>query len=212
MLQAYCEAFFYGCNISVVRPGGKITDKSNPRKITKKKIPDDFLEEHKISYKGEDETLQFEAKEIITALSPYKNRSTFAVLGMTNLDLYKEDWDFVAGLANQETCTGVFSFYRMDPDFDDGTDWKCKGNEKLVWLKRSCRVMVHELAHMFGLKHCIYYNCLMNGSNGPFEGVRAPDQTLCPVCLAKLQMNMKFDCKARYESLIKVSMELGFTE
>jgi len=24
--------------------------------------------------------------------------------------------------------------------------------------------MAHELGHMFGLTHCVYYNCLMNGS------------------------------------------------
>ena len=84
-------------------------------------------------------------------------------------------------------------------NFDDGTDWKVpQGKEDMAWLKRSCSVMVHEIAHMFGLKHCIYYNCTMNGSNGPFEGVREPDRTLCPVCLIKLQMNVKFDAKLRY--------------
>ena len=95
--------------------------------------------------------------------------------------------DFVAGLADQENCSGVFSFCRMDPDFDDGTDWKAApGQEHTVWLKRSCRVMAHEIAHMFGLKHCTYYECMMNGSNGPFEGVRQPNATLCPICLTKL--------------------------
>ena len=58
--------------------------------------------------------------------------------------------------------------------------------EKTAWMKRSCRVMAHELAHMFGLKHCIYYECMMNGGNGPFEGARYPDRTMCPVCVAKL--------------------------
>jgi len=23
--------------------------------------------------------------------------------------------------------------------------------------------MLHEIGHMFGLKHCVYYECLMNG-------------------------------------------------
>ena len=72
--------------------------------------------------------------------------------------------------------------------------------------------MVHEIAHMFGLKHCIYYECLMNGSNGPFEGVRHQNRTLCPVCLIKLQLNVKFDAKQRYERLMQVSLALGFEE
>ena len=71
--------------------------------------------------------------------------------------------------------------------------------------------MVHEITHMFGLKHCIYFECTMNGSNGSFEGGRHPVVTLCPVCLIKLQMNIKFDVKERYEKLVEASAAVGFT-
>ena len=63
---------------------------------------------------------------------------------------------------------------------------------------------------MFGLEHCIFYECTMNGSNGSFEYVRHPTRTLCPICLAKLKMNIKFDCRERYQKLIEISEELNF--
>lgn len=69
---------------------------------------------------------------------------------------------------------------------------------------------MHEITHMFGVKHCIYYECTMNGHNGEFESDRHPDATLCPSCLIKLQMNIKFDVKERYQKLAEASAALGF--
>ena len=72
--------------------------------------------------------------------------------------------------------------------------------------------MVHEIAHMFGLKHCIYYECTMNGSNGSFEYDYMPNRTLCPICLAKLVSNAKFDCRERYVKLAEAANSLGFDD
>ena len=67
--------------------------------------------------------------------------------------------------------------------------------------------MTHEIGHMFGLKHCIYYECSMNGTNGPGDGVKVKGKpkTLCPICLLKLKLNIKFDTKTRYQALIEAS-------
>ena len=52
----------------------------------------------------------------------------------------------------------------------------------------------------------------MNGSNGSFETNRNGETTLCPSCLAKLQMNIKFDNMERYAKLIEACKTLGFNE
>ena len=78
------------------------------------------------------------------------------------------------------------------------------------WFRKSAGTMVHEITHMFGIKHCIYYQCTMNGSNGSFESNRNGPTTLCPSCLAKLQMNIKFDCAERHTKLIEACKTLGF--
>jgi bacterioferritin len=38
-------------------------------------------------------------------------------------------------------------------------------------LRRSCKVLAHEIGHMFGLSHCVFFHCLMNGSNSLAESV-----------------------------------------
>jgi len=104
-------------------------------------------------------------------------------------DLYpRPSWNLVFGLANLSQRTGVFSFVRYDPSF-----WgkEVPDREKIL-LKNACGVMVHEVGHMFGLKHCIYYECKMNGSNSYQESCRA-ERYMCPVCTRKIQTNIKFD-------------------
>ena len=61
-------------------------------------------------------------------------------------------------------------------------------------------VMGHEITHMFGVRHCVFYNCLMNGSNHDEEADRKP-MHFCVVCLRKMQSNVKFDILERYQRL-----------
>jgi archaemetzincin len=92
---------------------------------------------------------------------------------------------------------GVFSFARYDPRFygeRGGAD------RKQLLLRRSLKIMVHELGHMFGMQHCIHYACVMNGVNHLEEADSRP-QHLCPVCLRKLQWLVGFDPMARYAAL-----------
>ena len=56
---------------------------------------------------------------------------------------------------------------------------------------------------MFGLEHCIYFNCVMNGSNGMGETDAQP-QHLCPICLRKLHHAIGFDPVKRYEDLARI--------
>jgi len=55
-------------------------------------------------------------------------------------------------------------------------------------LKTAC----HELAHVFGLTHCPYYECLMNGSNLVEESDRKPF-SFCPLCLRKVSAYFNFN-------------------
>ncbi len=52
--------------------------------------------------------------------------------------------------------------------------------------------MAHEIGHLFGIKHCIFNNCLMNGSNS-LEEASSKSFHYCPVCLRKLHIALGFD-------------------
>ncbi|KAF1347729.1 hypothetical protein BDV97DRAFT_383852 [Delphinella strobiligena] len=56
---------------------------------------------------------------------------------------------------------------------------------KQLWLFRVCRTASHELGHCFGIDHCVYYACIMQGTASLAEDSRQPP-FLCPIDLAKL--------------------------
>lgn len=131
----------------------------------------------------------------------------FCMLAITMEDLYPHpSWNFVFGQASLRDRVGVFSFARYDPGFY-GEEQRKDYQEAL--LRRSCKVLVHETAHMFGLKHCIYFRCVLNGSNHLRESDSRPLH-LCPVCLRKLQSSIGFDVVNRYGKLLDFYRKVGF--
>ena len=190
--KVFNEAYFHGAEVEIVKPGSKIvmTRSRDGKALTTKNVPTDFLKAHKIDNRVNGGYVQYNASDINTALKEYKARDTFCILGITNQDLYPYDsWNFVFGLANLSDGTGVFSFIRHEVTFGQDPDIQSDyepAEAQAIWFKRGCNTMVHEITHMFGVKHCIYYECTMNGSNGSFESDRREDTTLCPSCLIKL--------------------------
>ncbi|KAB8299981.1 hypothetical protein EYC80_000223 [Monilinia laxa] len=71
-----------------------------------------------------------------------------------------------------------------------------------LYLSRICRTASHELGHCFGIDHCIYYACCMQGSASIIEDSRQPPY-LCPVDLAKVICATGADVEERYEVLLK---------
>ena len=85
-------------------------------------------------------------------------------------DLYPgPNWNYVFGWANYKARTGVFSFGRYDPNFFGMNGRINKEESAHTLLRNACYVMVHEIGHMFGIIHCTYYECLMNGFNSEEE-------------------------------------------
>lgn len=71
--------------------------------------------------------------------------------------------------------------------------------------------MAHEIAHMFGLTHCSYFECMMDGVMHESAN-RTKITTFCPVCLKKLHCQLKFNTRERYQKLLEVTKSLGFDE
>jgi archaemetzincin len=153
--------------------------------------------------------VQLLTTDILNLLAARLPKDAFALLGVTMTDLYPEpSWNFVFGQASLRERVGVYSFARYDPRFYGGVptaDW-----HKLI-LRRSCKVLAHEACHMFGIEHCIWFRCLMNGSNHLAEADARP-LYLCPVDLRKLQWSVGFDVAQRYRRLRDFEKQEGFGE
>ena len=153
--------------------------------------------------------LQILTSDVLNFLKARVPADAFCMLAITMEDLYPEpSWNFVFGQASLSERVGVYSFARYDSAFYG--DPRAPGYETLL-LRRSCKVLAHETGHMFGLTHCTFFNCLMNGSNHLAESDRRPLH-LCPVCLRKLQWSIGFDVLERYRALERVTRADGFTD
>lgn len=153
--------------------------------------------------------VQLLTSDILNLLLRGLPEDAFALLGITMIDLYPDpNWNFVFGQASPRDHVGVYSFSRYDPRFDGRR--LAEDSHKLM-LRRSCKVLAHETAHMFGVEHCIWYRCLMNGSNHLAEADARPLH-LCPVDLHKLQWSIRFDVVERYRVLCHFYRQAGFDD
>ncbi|XP_012553889.1 archaemetzincin-2 isoform X1 [Hydra vulgaris] len=66
--------------------------------------------------------------------------------------------------------------------------------------RRLFRVITHEICHAMGMSHCQYFSCTMNTSISILNADTQP-LLLCPICLRKLQLALKFDVLLRYNSI-----------
>ena len=69
---------------------------------------------------------------------------------------------------------------------------------------------MREIGVTFGLRYCINYECVMNGSNSLNENERVENRIMCPICICKLKTNARFDCQQRALKLLDICHELGF--
>lgn len=124
-------------------------------------------------------------------------RDVFAQIAITMVDITPGDgWNFVFGQASMSDGIGIFSFARYGTCIN-------------TLLKKSCKTMAHEVGHIFGLRHCIYFQCILNGNNGDEY---AP-LTCCPICLRKLSDACgNFDIIQRYRTLANFYDRHGWKE
>lgn len=146
--------------------------------------------------------------DILSLLKQRVPRDAYCLLGITLIDLFPDPaWNFVFGEATMKERVGIYSFARYDPRFG-GEDSPDRAG---IILRRSCKVLAHETGHMFGIDHCIYFQCVMNGSNTLPEDDSKP-MHLCPVDLRKLYESTRLDPVARYAHLRDFCREAGFND
>lgn len=126
-------------------------------------------------------------------LKPLHNKNYAALLGFTSTDLYpRPSWDIVFGIAYMKESIGLWSVAR----FGRGDDSEAFRKQ---FLERSMSTASHETAHLFGMAHCIAWDCLMNGSDSLEESDRHP-LVFCPSCQAKVNWLSR---RNTVESLLK---------
>ena len=163
----------------------------------------------KCRYNSQTNHTQLRISSLLATLKQYIPKDAFFAVALTTYDLYDEAPDlFVAGMASIDRVA-VFSFFRYNPTLSFSKEFwyeihqtkqvDQEVKQKMI-LKHSCKLVVHEIAHLLGVDHCIYYECCMNGSGHLTEDFRQP-MFLCPVDLHKLKTLCGYNVIDRYKQM-----------
>ena len=85
--------------------------------------------------------------------------SSCCALALADMDLYVSSLNFVFGLADQENRRAIIALPRLRQSYyglPDDTD---------LFKQRALKEAVHELGHVFGMRHCDDRRCVMAFSN-----------------------------------------------
>jgi len=208
ILREYCKSYL-GLETYLLPEISLTNNSSNFYTCTIAANQDVNITHRKNPYTKNTQLLTTDIHMLLQKLIP---NDAYCLLALTMIDLYpKDEWNFVFGQAMLTKRVGVFSFARYDPNFATNNSGKelSEDNYHLL-LRRSLKVMSHEIIHMFGVHHCIYYACLMQGSNHLMEADGRP-MHLCPIDLHKLKQQVGFSFSKRYEDLLNFfSKNKGF--
>lgn len=138
-------------------------------------------------------------------LLPNLPEDAVAYIAFTQTDLYPNPkWNFVFGQASIQKRVGVWSMARYGNPSKDSLAFKqCLG--------RTLKVAAHETGHMFSIRHCTAYKCVMNGSNHLDESDTKP-QFACPHDMMKICYTLSLDPVERCRNLEKFWERNGFLE
>jgi len=158
---------------------------------------------------GADFGPQLELADVLSLLERHKPRDAFALVGYTSLDLRDSKLQGTPPLYGQASASrgvGAFSsarhrVVRSTVTIGDAVIEGYVGGEpeRATFTRRCAMTLCHEIGHLFGIRHCVFARCLMNGSTHLAEAEGRPLQ-LCPLDTKKLLMALS---GAKLEGLLE---------
>jgi predicted Zn-dependent protease len=109
---------------------------------------------------------------LFRAVKPHR-RENIAYLGITSVDIYAKDYNFLFGWANRQG--GVMSYRRFTADFNS----EVPNQDRLV--KRTFMQCLSSIGHIYGIERCTNPTCARAYPNSLSEH-DAKEGTLCSQC------------------------------
>ncbi|HEY8226925.1 MAG TPA: archaemetzincin family Zn-dependent metalloprotease [Pyrinomonadaceae bacterium] len=98
---------------------------------------------------------QYLSTKFLNVLTTHEQDNIRIRLGITSVDLFVPELNFVFGEASATLRAAVFSIARLDPRAYG------EAEDTALLIRRATTEAVHELGHVFELGHCKQSNCVM---------------------------------------------------
>lgn len=118
---------------------------------------------------------KFNSTGLLKFLFDRLSRGIQRLLALTEADLYSPIFSNFYGEAQLNGRCALVSLYRLKQEY-----YNLKPDHEL-FLSRVEKVAIHELAHTFGLVHCLDRNCVMHASNNIID-TDSKSNAFCPSC------------------------------
>ncbi len=110
--------------------------------------------------------------------------NAFGIIGLTSKYLHDDDTNFIFGDTEYYGRVSILTYFNSSIE---------------IMLK----LAVHEIGHLYNIRHCIKHSCIMQGFNGLQELKSLPFE-YCRFCIHKLYNSYPFNPKSRNENLKKI--------
>jgi archaemetzincin len=124
---------------------------------------------------------QYDANKLLKLTDSYSTVKSIKRIGLFRVDLFIPILTYIFGQAFLNGHTGIASVYRLRNELY-GIE---PSEEKL--RERFKKVIIHELGHTFGLKHCHTPSCVMLSSTY-MEDIDQKDKSFCTKCRVELAL------------------------
>lgn len=126
---------------------------------------------------------QYDANKLLKEIDNSSSPDAVKTIGVFHVDIFIPIFTYIFGQAFLNGHTGIASLYRLKNELY-GIE-----PDKNILLERFAKVIIHELGHAFGLKHCHTPSCVMLSSTY-MEDIDQKEHKLCSKCRAELSLNL----------------------
>jgi archaemetzincin len=133
-----------------------------------------------LGYAYERTRRQYRSAAILRRLPNFRTSAGELILGIVNRDLYAPKLNFVFGEADIKNGVCVISLARLRQSFYG------LPSDKALLRQRARKEAVHELGHLYGLKHCPDIECVMHFSNS-LQDTDRKSADFCAACGSKIE-------------------------
>lgn len=125
---------------------------------------------------------QYDANKLLKEIDLSSSMESLKIVGLFSVDLFIPILTYIFGQAFLDGRTGIVSVYRLKNEL-----YGIEPDEQRL-RERFKKVIIHELGHTFGLKHCHTPSCVMLSSTY-MEDIDQKDINLCVKCRSDLSLN-----------------------